>query len=174
MMDFKKFPKIKRWSREVVVTEKIDGTNGLVCIDSDGKMLVGSRNRWIHPELDNHGFAAWCQANEDELLRLGPGYHYGEWYGCKIQRGYCMDSRRWSLFDVDRYADADLPECVSLVPEIWRGNMDDLDVGAIMSGLYRGGSLASPGFTDPEGIIIKHVESGALFKKTFCGDRKNV
>jgi hypothetical protein len=36
-MEFKAFPKISRFSREVVVTEKIDGTNGQIFI---GKELV--------------------------------------------------------------------------------------------------------------------------------------
>ena len=56
-MEFRKFNKIARLSREIVVTEKIDGTNGLIAIGEDGEFQVGSRNQWITPENDNFGFA---------------------------------------------------------------------------------------------------------------------
>lgn len=59
-MEFMEFPKIARLSRECIITEKIDGTNGQIFIDEDGKFLIGSRTRWITPENDNHGFAT-CQ-----------------------------------------------------------------------------------------------------------------
>ena len=49
--EFQEFPKIARLSREAIITEKIDGTNGCVCITEDGQMLVGSRTRWITPPV---------------------------------------------------------------------------------------------------------------------------
>ena len=73
MTDFLEFRKIPRLSRTVVITEKIDGTNGCIYIGEDGDFLVGSRTRWITPETDNHGFARWCVENKEELLKLGPG-----------------------------------------------------------------------------------------------------
>lgn len=79
--EHKPFPKIPRYLRDVVVTEKLDGTNGLVYVSDDGVVTAGSRNRWITPESktsDNFGFAAWVAANADELAKLGPGFHYGE------------------------------------------------------------------------------------------------
>jgi hypothetical protein len=33
MTDFKEFQKIARWNREVIVTEKIDGTNACIVIE---------------------------------------------------------------------------------------------------------------------------------------------
>jgi len=86
MMEFVKFGKIARLSRTVVITEKIDGTNGLIAIGEDGEFQVGSRNRWIAPENDNMGFARWAYENKDELMGLGAGFHYGEWWGQGIQR----------------------------------------------------------------------------------------
>ena len=56
-MEFVKFDKIARLSRTIVITEKIDGTNGLIAIGDDGEFQVGSRSRWITPENDNMGFA---------------------------------------------------------------------------------------------------------------------
>ena len=84
-MEFIEFPKLARLSREIIVTEKIDGTNAQVHITEDGKITAGSRTRWITPEADNFGFAAWGQENRGHLLELGPGSHFGEWWGAGIQ-----------------------------------------------------------------------------------------
>ena len=72
-MDFQGFPKIARLSREVIVTEKLDGTNAQVLIGEDGSIRAGSRSRWITPQDDNYGFAKWVAENEAELWKLGPG-----------------------------------------------------------------------------------------------------
>lgn len=77
-MDFVEFAKIPRLSRECIVTEKIDGTNGVVYIGEDGEFLVGSRSRWITPEQDNHGFARWAYEHKDELMKLGSDRVMGE------------------------------------------------------------------------------------------------
>lgn len=70
--EFVPFPKMARLSREIIVTEKIDGTNGQIYIGEDGEFLIGSRTRWITPEMDNHGFARWATDHKDELMQLGP------------------------------------------------------------------------------------------------------
>jgi hypothetical protein len=103
-MEFKAFSKIPRLNRDIIITEKIDGTNGLIYIDETGKnMLVGSRTRWITPEADNYGFARWARDNESDLLLLGPGFHYGEYWGQGIQRKYGLTEKRFSLFNVHRW-----------------------------------------------------------------------
>ena len=72
--EFIEFPKIFRLSREIIVTEKIDGTNAQVFVDEDAcSVRAGSRNRWITPETDNFGFAAWVRDHGEELRGLGPG-----------------------------------------------------------------------------------------------------
>jgi hypothetical protein len=38
--------------------------------------------------------------------------------------------------------------------------------------LQRGGSQAARGFMRPEGVVIFHVASGQLFKKTIEGDEQ--
>lgn len=165
---FVEFPKIARFSREVIVTEKLDGTNAQVYISDDGQSIyAGSRNRWIEPGDDNYGFAAWVQQNRDELLKLGPGSHFGEWWGAGIQRRYGLDHKRFSLFNVSRWSDPTaLPKCCHVVPILWRGNFDQLDPDALITELALKGSVAAPGFMKPEGIVIFHVASGQLFKKT--------
>src|SRR5258708_10409156 len=85
MAEFVPFPKIARLSREVVVTEKIDGTNAQICVNDDMTDIVaGSRSRWITPVDDNFGFARWAQDNKQELLKLGPGSHFGELLGAGV------------------------------------------------------------------------------------------
>lgn len=139
MIEFKEFPKIPRLKREVVVTEKLDGTNACVVIDDDGTVAAQSRSRLITPTADNYGFAVWVEANKEELKQLGPGYHYGEWWGQGIQRRYGLLEKRFSLFNVGRWTDrhtvvGDLvpkveyaPSCCHVVPIILRGEMASVD-----------------------------------------------
>lgn len=169
---FVPFPKIARWSKEAIVSEKIDGTNAQVWISDDGTQIrAGSRNRWITPQSDNYGFAAWVDANKDELLRLGPGSHFGEWFGKGIQRGYGLQERRFALFNVSRWGDpATRPACCDVVPVLWRGNMNHLHLDALLEGLRAEGSIAVPGFMKPEGVVIFHTANGALFKRLLEND----
>lgn len=171
MIEFIPFPKIARWSREVIVTEKIDGTNAQVHISDDGMSITaGSRTRWIYPGNDNFGFAAWVEANKAELLHLGPGSHFGEWWGSGIQRGYGLKEKRFSLFSVSRWSDDETrPKCCGVVPTLWRGDMNELHAQRQID-LLRLGSVAAPGFMKPEGIVILHTATSALYKKTLEGD----
>ena len=172
-IEFTPFPKIARFSRDVIVTEKIDGTNASVHITDDGRMLVGSRTRWITPQADNFGFAAWCEANRDELMKLGPGTHFGEWWGSGIQRGYGLakGEKRFSLFNVSRWGDGIVrPSCCSVVPVLWSGKFDEFNPSTVLERLMALGSVAAPGFMKPEGIVIHHVAACMSFKKTLEKD----
>jgi hypothetical protein len=174
-MDFVEFPKMARLSREIFITEKIDGTNASVTITEDGQFLVGSRTRWITPEDDNYGFAAWAAANKDELSKLGPGTHFGEWWGKGIQRNYSMTERRFSLFNVSRWADdAVRPACCHVVPTLYQGPMEEYGVlKGVKDALKRletQGSFAAPGFMKPEGIVVFHTAANLYFKKTLEKD----
>lgn len=170
-MDFIEFPKMARYSRDVIVTEKIDGTNSQICITEEGEFLTGSRTRWVTPEDDNHGFSRWAHEHKDELMALGVGRHFGEWWGSGIQRGYNLKQgeKRFSLFNVSRWG-VDRPACCSVVPIIWQGNFNDLKVQEIMDAFWEHGSYASPGFMNPEGIVIYHTKGNVGFKKTFKKD----
>lgn len=170
-LEFTQFPKISRWSREVVITEKLDGTNAQVVV-TENDVWAGSRTRWLTPENDNFGFAAWVYRHHEALLALGPGRHYGEWWGKKIQRGYDLDHRQFSLFNVARWTETPPPTCCNVVPILWRGMADELGrvVPEIMVELEREGSRAAPGFMAPEGIVIYHTAANTCFKKTFKKD----
>ena len=145
--EFKEFDKIPRFSREVIVTEKIDGTNASIFIGDTDEFLVGSRTRWITPEADNMGFARWAMEHKAELIAgLGVGHHFGEWWGSKIQRAYGLvnGERRFSLFNVHKWTDdAVRPRCCNVVPILWRGNMDDLRPLEIIEVLAGHGSYDS-------------------------------
>lgn len=166
--DFQPFDKIPRLNREVIITEKIDGTNASIFIGESGEFFCASRTRWIKPGDDNFGFAAWAHENKNELLTLGPGHHFGEWWGKGIQRGYGLDHRRFSLFNVTRWADT-RPTCCHIVPVLAAGVMLDA-VPAVVENLARHGSVAAPGYSKPEGVVAFHTASRTLFKVTIEKD----
>jgi hypothetical protein len=172
-MEFREFKKIPRLSREIIITEKIDGTNGVIAIGDNGEFQVGSRSRWIEPgkQTDNAGFAEWAYSNKNELMKLGSGYHYGEWWGQKIQRGYELKEKRFSLFNVSRWNDDTVrPACCYVVPILYQGEFNTATIEGILFALKCTGSKAAPGFMHPEGIVIFHTASGYLFKKTIEKD----
>lgn len=166
------FPKISRLRRACVVTEKIDGTNAQINFLDDGTMLVGSRNRWITPDKDNFGFARWCFEHEAELRSLGPGQHFGEWWGLGIQRTYGLTEKRFSLFNSGRWSNPESgrPACCSVVPVLYAGPYKTEAVEAAMDALRSGGSVAAPGFMKPEGVVVFHTANNSMQKITFEHD----
>ena len=203
MKDFTPFPKVPRLSRDCIVTEKIDGTNAQVLVvecegyteegavwQQDGiAILAGSRTRWITPEADNFGFAAWVRDHGPELATLGSGSHFGEWWGSGIQRGYGFSKgeRFFSLFNTIRwdeptfnYFNAGKPEpkvfvpppsCCRVVPLLDTvGLFDTKNICHALLTLSLVGSQAAPGFMRPEGVVVYHVAGNYLFKKTIEKD----
>ena len=168
--EFAPFPKMARLSRDIIVTEKLDGTNAQITITEDGGFFTGSRKRWIIPGDDNFGFAAWAHANRDELMQLGPGTHFGEWWGRGIQRGYDLEKRRFSLFNTTRWGNGAAPRCCHVVPVLYEGPYDNFDAAYTVELLRREGSVAAPGFMDPEGFVLYHVAGNVGFKKTVKND----
>lgn len=208
MIEFKGWPKIPRLYREIVVTEKIDGTNAAIGIQVvplgswmmsggfpaqyaglhyDGENTVGSiavyaqsRSRIITPDKDNHGFAAWVWENAEALVSvLGPGLHFGEWWGSGINRGYGLlkGERRFSLFNTSRWNDQTLSDTthpnipeLGAVPILYRGEFSTLAVQGAMQQLRLGGSVAAPQFMRPEGVVVFHTAANAMFKATLEDD----
>jgi len=176
MSTFQPFPKIPRLNRDVIITEKIDGTNACVIVTEDRQVLAQSRSRLITPEDDNFGFAAWVRDNASQLADLGPGYHYGEWWGKGIQRNYGLQERRFSLFNVSRWRDVQPPPCCSVVPVILtrgHGVARLEDAQEALAYLRNFGSCAAPGFLKPEGIILFHTASNSYFKATLEKDEEH-
>ena len=154
-------------------------------------VAVGSRTKWITPADDNHGFAKWALAHVEELVYLGHGRHFGEWWGSGIQRGYGLTKgeKRLSLFNVTRWCLAGqtpqrisapnakvekwqdvLPACVGLVPVLYRGMFSTSEVDKTLQTLALTGSQAAPGFMKPEGVVCWHTAANMGFKKTLEKD----
>lgn len=179
-IEFKEWPKIPRLRRDITITEKIDGTNAQVYIGEDGTVMAGSRTRWVTPDSDNFGFAAWVEKNKEDLRALGVGRHFGEWWGKGIQRQYGLTERRFSLFNVMRFNETVPQEFkdrmaaigVGAVPILYTGPFTDDAVDRTIRELGEKGSIAAPGFMNPEGVVVFHKASGSLFKRTFEGDDK--
>lgn len=171
--EFKSFRKIPRLSRDIVITEKIDGTNASVSIDPTGTMIkAASRTRWISVGSDNFGFAKFVEDNKEELLKLGPGRHFGEWFGCGIQRKYGLNERRFALFNPKWNDNAIRPKCCTTVPILYTGPFNTEVIDCELRALQRDGSHIVIGYNRPEGIVIFHSASGAMFKKTIEDDEK--
>lgn len=163
---FIKWPKTKRFNGlAITITEKIDGTNGQIYIDEDNNITVGSRNRIITPDSDNYGFAKWVYENEEEILKLGRGRYYGEWWGEGIQKNrYGVEGKHFSIFNTMRPADT-LPDIVSQVPILYSGEYTSGGVAYVFQHLKETGSVL--GGNDPEGIIIQFHETGNRMKMTY-------
>lgn len=191
MVEFVEFPKMPRLRRDCIITEKIDGTNACIRITEDGQFLTGSRTRWITPKDDNYGFAKWAEANKDQLMGLGVGLHFGEWWGSGCQRGYGLKNgeKRFSLFNTSRWClhseepkriqtndpriekyQERLPECCHLVPVLYQGKFDTAIVEDCLADLRVNGSKAAPGFMNPEGVVVFHIAGGFGFKVTLDSD----
>lgn len=174
---FKPWPKTPRVSAHCIITEKIDGTNGQISICEDGRLFVGSRNRWLSGETkqsDNFGFYAWVMANETEIRKLGVGRHFGEWYGAGIGMRYGWDTERFfSLFNTRRPAET-LPSCIGQVPVLYEGpfskEAEDQAKQSLMVEGSRCGSLKWTGKS--EGYVVFFPKTGERFKHVFETEAK--
>ena len=184
-LKFVGFPKISRLNCEIVITEKIDGTNGAIGVTDDGQVYAQSRTRILTPEQDNFGLAKWVRDNAEQLKEtLGLGLHFGEWWGKGIQRGYGLTNHRFSLFNTERWKPEEVDSAgLYVVPVLYQGEWMcyDNDDAAFMPEIQLDelrvyGSKAAPGFMKPEGIVIYHKASRTLFKATIEKDEepKNV
>jgi hypothetical protein len=218
MIEFRSYPKTPRLSRDMVITEKIDGTNSGIHVVLAAEVLpevdrataifsspdalveylrihkpefqyvtvdnvhyavaAQSRNRLIFPgkTTDNYGFAGWVYDNAEMLARtLGPGLHFGEWWGQGIARRYDMDRKVFSLFNVNRWGDLEVdspsPQ-LSVVPTLYEGPFSTETVDMVANLLQDKGSVASRGFMKPEGLIVFHKAAGQVFKKTLENDEE--
>lgn len=176
--EFRPWPKIARLNRDMVITEKIDGTNAAVGVTEDGEVYAQSRTRIITPEADNFGFAKWVAQHAGLLAELlGPGLHFGEWWGQGIQRNYGLKEKRFSLFNVARYREAaennpDWWGLMDTVPVLYEGPMSTVTIDNAVEVLRATGSRAVPGWMQPEGVVVYHEAAKTLFKVTLEGDEK--
>lgn len=132
-----------------------------------------SRTRLVTPgkSTDNYGFAGWVQRNAAELVPLlGEGLHYGEWWGAGIQRKYGMAEKWFSLFNTARHAGIETTLNLAAVPVLYEGPNDTAAITGALELLRLNGSVAAPGFMNPEGICIYHAASRQVSKVTLDKD----
>ena len=163
-LEFKAWPKIPRGLGEkVTITEKIDGTNACIVIDGGAIVGVQSRKRFITPDDDNYGFARWVLDNDEELIGLGDGYHYGEWAGLGIQKNpHNLPEKVFFLFNAGRWTSDTKPKCCSVVPVLYHGELSPDTIDDAMQYLRECSVECKP-----EGIIVYHHNSRQLYKYTF-------
>jgi len=79
--------------------------------------------------------------------------------GSGIQRGYGLPKgeKRFSLFNTRRWA-------------LYDGPFSEVAIKSCLNQLREQGSIAAPGFDDPEGIIVFHEAANLGFKVTLKGD----
>jgi hypothetical protein len=128
-MEFERYIHIERLGNDEVqgiefgecwVFPKLDGTNASVWLDSDGRVIAGSRNRTLpaalsNPSLaaeggdpiegDNQGFAVFVGSEHDRFYSYFHRYPttrlYGEWLVPHAFQGYRKDAwKRFYVFDV--------------------------------------------------------------------------
>lgn len=163
--EFKAFKKIPRITNTVCdITEKLDGTNGVIAIQDHKLVAVGSRSRWLSTKQDNQactdylGFYSWClePARKSWLERLDDGLYYGEYVGAKIGRTYGLDHRRLYLFRYDLKEFIENPGLgVYTIPYLGAVTLDTLEsaIRALQTELSLKGSNVN-GFDRVEGLVI--------------------
>lgn len=205
-IEFQAWPKTPRLFRDIVITEKVDGTNSAVIIEeinpeldyeAEGDPFVlaqverggstyavaaQSRNRLIFPgkTTDNHGFAGFVQENAEQLFDLlGPGRHYGEWWGKGIQGRYSVNFKGFALFNTEKhedlyewFRDTSIGDVlVEAMPVLYKGPYSEQKIRETLSELNTNGSLVS--FRDKaEGIVVFHTQSRKVYKVTLDGNDK--
>lgn len=199
-IEFQSWPKTPRLFRDIVITEKVDGTNSAIIVkeyehddesgtiaqvNMGGKLYsVGaqSRNRLIFPgkTTDNHGFARFVQENAEKLVELlGEGRHYGEWWGKGIQGRYSVNYKGFALFNTEKHED--LYEwfldtsigsvLVEAMPVLYKGPYSEQKIREVLTELDANGSLVS--LRDKaEGIVVFHTQSRKAYKVTLDNDDK--
>ena len=70
---------------------------------------------------------------------------------------------------IEKYQDV-LPECIGLVPILYRGIFDTAKVDEVLNDLKVNGSYASKGFMRPEGVVVFHIAGNVGFKRTLEND----
>ena len=201
-IEFQAWPKTPRLFRDIVVTEKVDGTNSAVIIqeipadedyvyegqgyvlaqvERDGStyaVAAQSRNRLITPgkTTDNYGFAAFAQENAEELFDiLGPGRHFGEWWGNGIGKRYvsAMEGiKGFALFNTAKHEGlhdwlsfGDQQVLIEPVHVLYQGPFSEEKIRDTLNELQKHGSWMSP-FDSAEGIVVFHTQSRQKYKIT--------
>ncbi len=171
MIEFKPWPKIGRESPFMVtITEKLNGTNACIVI-KDGELAgVQSKNRFMTPEDDHYGFAGWVGRHLQDLLKLGDGYHYGEWAGLEIEKNpHNLDKKEFFLFNTFRWNpnNPNKPDCCKVVPILFQGMMDGNTIEDLLHTL----KTEAPEEVTPEGLVVYYHSMRKYTKHTIISPK---
>lgn len=172
-MEFVEYGKTSRLYRDIVITEKIDGSNCVIGIDTEtGLIRAGSRTKWLD-DADHFGFREWVLENRDTLMEdLGDGLHRGEWFGQRMQRKYDMNHREFALFNTEKWSNVDFKtQHLRTVPILYQGMFSEPAISFCLWDLKHNGSAAVPGFMNPEGICVFHTQANIVFKVLLENDQ---
>lgn len=164
-----------------------DSADELYCVGAQ------SRNRLIYPagwngnsNADNAGFARWVDINAQRLFDLlGPGRHYGEWWGKGVGRNYGVDFKQFSLFNTDKWGKVTKENGIGFaeafdleggllgsVPVLYQGTFSEESIEDALRDLRIHGSAAVEGWMKPEGIVVYHTQSKQVYKVTLDNQDK--
>ena len=176
-MEFNKYQHVERLGTvetenieigECWLFPKLDGSNGQVWVNDNGKICCGSRNRELTLENDNQGFMAWV-LEQDNIREFFSNYQnlrlFGEWLIPHTLRTY--EQSAWKKFYVFDVMDANgnyLPY------EVYKTILDAYDieyippickirnptVERIVNQLEKNVYLIEDGKGAGEGIVIKN------------------
>lgn len=103
--------------------------------------------------------------------------------GKGIQRGYGRETRRFSLFNTDRWFKTGpdgldsmstragdtllgIDGLIGAVPVLFQGEFSEARIRHALMSLELHGSRAAPGFMTPEGVCVYHTQTKSVFKVT--------
>ena len=165
--EFKHWASIEKLDQMITVTEKVHGSNAQILVGDDLTVRAASRERWLDRVNDNFGFCRHVTEHAEEIgALLGPGRHYGEWYGAGIGSSYNLKEKRLALFD-QRFTGKPLPSWCDVVPVLYSDFYSHDAITQALAKLKEGGSVIAPGFMRPEGVVVRWNRSGIYMKKVF-------
>lgn len=185
-MSYPSFPSIERLENLYChITEKVDGTNGLIELydSSIEGVLFGSRNRYISANDDNMGFVSFFKNYTNQLGTLTnyieeekliyPIRIYGEWFGKGIQRGYNLEAKFFMPFNeylAIKMIDAGIPH-IKMPVTLYSGKFSVEILEGCMNKLKDEGSQVVPGYNRPEGVVVYFPKHNFRLKETFEGPK---
>ena len=172
----------------VWISEKLEGTNFGISVDSGGKVRVNQHNNTVDPKpdaLEDHTFIAASKklGLETSVVKIQvsefPGKNVtirGELIGPGIQKNiYKLKDHKVRIFEIEvngNPVDVDemlrivsTEEHLEVVPTVFRGKLEDFLIGRTIQEASNGKSLLNPEQAR-EGIVIKplHEKSGEFHK----------
>lgn len=136
---YERYPNVVSYLMDIPcqITEKLEGTNFSVTVDSDGNVFVNSRNYSI-VEIDNHVNSYWETARKQKIIEIAKHLLndfqcnqltiYGEMIGPSIQKNiYKLSQLEVRVFDIkigNKFMDANyISGAINLARDIYQSDL---------------------------------------------------